>query len=82
MDIKIYHVKGCKISKTFIFNGYVLNINGEPIIDSIKRKCGKTLLCELTNEGFDYDIANIYAVPLTELSVGDLLLLTGVKIEY
>lgn len=80
-DIKVYYVKGCKISRTCIFSGFVLNVNEEPITDSIKRKVGTDkLLCELTNEGFEYDVMNLYQVPLTELSLGDLLLLDG-KIE-
>ena len=77
-DIKVYYIKGCKVSATYIFSGFVLNVDDESIIDSIKRKVGKSpLLCELTNEGFDYDIANLYQVPLSELSLGDLLLLDG-----
>ena len=77
-DIQVYYIKGCKVTRTFIFNGFVLNVNDEPITDSIKRKIGrKSLLCELTNEGFDYDIMNLYQVPVTELSLGDILLLNG-----
>jgi hypothetical protein len=80
-NIKVYYVKACKVNIKQIFSGFVLNVNEEPIIDSIKRKVGKkNLLCEVTNEGFDYDIVNLYQVPLTELSLGDLLLLDG-KIE-
>ena len=79
-DIKVYYVKGCKVSATYIFNGFVLNVNDEPITDSIKRKVGNKLLCELTNEGFDYDVVNLYQVPMSQLSLGDILLLDG-KIE-
>ena len=79
-DIKVYYVKGCKVSATYIFSGFVLNVNEEPITDSIKRKVGNRLLCELTNEGFEYDVVNLYQVPLSQLSLGDLLLLDG-KIE-
>ena len=80
-DIKVYYVMGCKVSVRYIFNGYVLNVNNEPIIDSIKGKVGeKNLLCELTNEGFEYNAVNLYQVPINELSLGDLLLLDG-KIE-
>lgn len=79
MNMKVYYVKGCKITNKFIFSGYVMNVNDEPIITSIKRKFGmNNILCELTNEGFDYDQANIYSVPLTELSLGDFLLITGI----
>jgi hypothetical protein len=77
-NIKIYYVKGCKVNIKTIFSGYIININDEPIIDSIKRKVQyKPLLCELTNEGFDYDLVNIYSIPLNELSLGDLLLILG-----
>ena len=77
-NIKVYYVKGCKVNISYIFSGYVLNVDDEPIIDSIKRKLARpNLLCEVTNEGFDYDIANLYSIPLSELSLGDLLLLFG-----
>ena len=47
-------------------------------IDSIKRKTGyKNLLCEMTNEGFDYDEVNINTVPVTQLSLGDILIAIG-----
>lgn len=76
--IKAYYVKGCKVSRVKIFTGYVLNIDNEPIIDSIKRKVGeKNLLCEITNEGFDYDFVELYSVPVTELSLGDIMIITG-----
>ena len=78
MEVTAYYVKGCKLDYKNIFTGYVLNLNDEPIIDSIKRKTGyKELLCEVSNEGFDYDKVNVYSVPLTELSVGDLMIITG-----
>ena len=80
MKVTAYYVKGCKLTHKNIFSGYVLNINNEPIIDSIKRKTGyksKSLLCELTNEGFDYDEVDMYSIPVTELSFGDLLIATG-----
>lgn len=76
--VKAYYVKGCKIDNKTIFSGYVFNIDNESIIDSIKRKVGKDdLLCELTGEGFDYDIVNIKTVPLTELTVGDYFIISG-----
>lgn len=76
--IKGYYVKGCKIDAKTIFSGYVLNVDDEPIIDSIKRKVVKdNLLCELTNEGFDYDYVAVATIPLTELTVGDYLLISG-----
>ena len=82
-DIKVYYVKGCKVSGTYIFNGFVLNVDDEPIIDSIKRKVDKlNLLCELTNEGFDYNTVSLYQVPMTELSLGDILLLDGYPCKY
>ena len=74
MKISAYYVKGCKLDNKNIYNGYVLNIDDEHILDSIKRKTGykdKSLLCELTNEGFDYDKVSIDTVPITELSIGD-----------
>lgn len=74
-DIKVYFVRGCKVSAKQIFNGFVLNVNDEPIIDSIKRKVGNNLLCELTNEGFEYDVVNLFQVPISQLSLGDMLLL-------
>ena len=78
MKIAAYYVKRCKLSYKDIFSGYVLNLDDESIIDSIKRKTGyKTLLCETTNEGFDYDQVNIYSIPITELSVGDFMIITG-----
>lgn len=78
--IKAYYVKGCKIDYKTIFTGYVLNIDDEPIIDSIKRKVAteNPLLCELTNEGFDYDYVKLTTIPLTELTVGDYLIISGV----
>lgn len=77
-NIKAYYVNGCKVDRRTIFSGYVLNVDNEPITDSIKRKVGVSkLLCELTNEGFDYNSVQIYTVPLTELSLGDILLITG-----
>ena len=76
--VKAYYVKGCKLSYKSIFSGYVLNINDESIIESIKRKTGyKNLLCEMTNEGFDYDEVNINTVPVTQLSLGDILIAIG-----
>ena len=77
-NIKAYYIKGCKIDYKTIFSGYVLNVNDEDIIDSIKRKVAKEkLLCELTNEGFDYDYVKITTIPLTELTLGDYLLISG-----
>jgi hypothetical protein len=77
-EVKLYVVSNCKVSYTEVWSGYVLNINDEPIIDSIKRKLGRTsLLCELTNEGFNYQIASLFSAPITEFSVGDIMLLNG-----
>ena len=77
-NVKAYYVKGCKVDNKTIFSGYVLNINNEPIIDTIKRKVGKkTLLCEISNESFEYDPALIYSIPITELSLGDIMIVTG-----
>ena len=75
-DIKAYYVKGCKINAKTIFSGYVLNINDEDILESIKRKVGYdgTLLCEITNEGFDYDLVSIYSIPVSNLTLGDFML--------
>ena len=76
MKITGYYVKGCKISRTEMFSGYILNKDDEPIIESIKRRLGvDNLLCELTNEGFEYDKVNVYSIPLTELCLGDYLML-------
>ena len=77
-NIKAYFVKGCKLSPKSIFSGYVLNIDDESIIDSIKRKTGyKSLLCEVSGEGFDYDPVPLYSIPASDLSLGDLMLITG-----
>ena len=38
--VQVYYVKGCKIDNKTIFSGYVLNVDDESIIDSIKRKIG------------------------------------------
>lgn len=76
--IRAYHVKGCKVDAKTIFTGYVLRIDEEPIIESIKRKVGvKNLLCEMTNEGFDYDYVDILTVPLRELTLGDYFIISG-----
>lgn len=76
--VNAYYVKGCKLDAKNIFSGYVLNINKEPITESIKRKTGyKSLLCELTNEGFDYNSVTLYSIPVTELTAGDIMLITG-----
>lgn len=78
LKIKAYYIKGCKIDFKTIFSGYVLNIDDEPITESIKRKTGaNALLCEVTNEGFDYDRVKLYSVPVTELSAGDIMMLSG-----
>lgn len=77
--IKGCYVKGCKIDYKTIFTGYVLNVDDEPIIDSIKRKVVKdNLLCELTNEGFDYNYVPLTTIPLSELTVGDYLLISSI----
>ena len=77
-NVKAYYVKGCKVDAKTIFSGYVLNVDDEPITESIKRKIGvKNLLCELTNEGFDYEYTNLLAIPLSELTVGDYFIISG-----
>ena len=77
-NVQAYYVKGCKIDNKTIFSGYVLNINDEPIIDSIKRKVGmRNLLCEISNEGFDYDVVDIFSIPVTELTLGDIMIILG-----
>ena len=81
-QLSAYYIKGCKISRTSIFSGYIINIDNEPILDSIKRRLGmgsNKFLCEITNEGFEYDKVNIYTVPITELCLGDFLLITGAR---
>ena len=76
--VKAYYIKGCKLSPKSIFSGYVLNINDEPIIESIKRKTGcKVLTCEITNEGFEYDVVPMYSIPMKELTLGDIMVVTG-----
>lgn len=80
MNIKAYKIKNCKINNKTIFSGYVLNVDDENILDSIKRKIGmkgKILLCEITNEGFEYNKVDIYSIPMTEISLGDFLLING-----
>ena len=80
MIVKAYKVKNCKVSNKKLFSGYVLNVDDENIIKSIKRKLGvESLLCEITNEGFDYDKVNIYSVPMTEMTLGDFMLINGDK---
>lgn len=75
IGIKLFKVTGCKVSKEKIFTGYVINVDNEPITDSIKRKVGvKALLCELTNEGFEYNQVRAYGIPLSELTLGDIVL--------
>lgn len=82
-NVKAYFVKGCKISYKRIFSGYILNLNDEPIIDSIKRKVGmESLLCEITNEGFDYESVDMYSIPVAELSLGDIMVITGNYCKY
>lgn len=77
-NVKAYYIKGCKLNAKSIFTGYVLNINDEPITESIKRKFGyKSLLCEITNEGFEYDLVPMYSIPVRELTLGDIMLVTG-----
>lgn len=77
-NVQGYYVKGCKIDYKTIFSGYVLNIHNESIIDSIKRKVGRNeLLCELTNEGFDYDEVSVFSIPIKELTVGDIMIING-----
>lgn len=77
--VKIYKVKGCKTTRGLIFNGYVCNINDEPIINSIRRKTGlDKLFCELTNEGFEYDeVTNPYSIPMSMLTLGDFMLINN-----
>lgn len=76
--VTAYYVKGCKISYKNIFSGYVLSIGNESIIDSIKRKVGmRNLLCEISNEGFDYDVVDIFSIPVTELTLGDIMIILG-----
>lgn len=76
--IKAYYIKRCKVDAKTIFSGYVLNVDDEPITESIKRKVGvKNLLCELTNEGFDYEYTSLLAIPLSELTVGDYFIISG-----
>ena len=76
--VNAYYIKGCKLDAKTIFTGYVLNIDNEPITESIKRKTGyNALLCEMTNEGFDYDSVSMYSIPMSELTLGDIMLMTG-----
>ena len=76
-NVTAYYVRGCKLDHKNIFNGYVLNIDNEQITESIKRKTGyKSLLCEITNEGFNYDPVRIYSIPVSELTLGDIMLVT------
>lgn len=79
INVKTYFVTGCKVTKSRIFNGYVINVNHEDITKSIARKMGtQKLLCETTWEGFDYHQVSPYSIPLTELTLGDLLLFNGI----
>lgn len=76
MKIKAYRVSGCKVSRTELWSGIVIKEEKETIIDAIKRRLGKeTLLCELTNEGFDYDEIYFNEITLNDISVADYLLI-------
>lgn len=77
-NIKAYNIRNCKISRFTIFSGVVLNINEEPIIDSVKRKVGlDKLFCETINEEIRYSEISLFSVSVSELTIGDLLLITG-----
>ncbi len=81
-SVKSYYIRGCKVDNKAIFNGYVFNIDDEPITESIKRKLNvNSLLCEITNEGFEYDPVDMYSIPFTELTIGDFMLLLGKKLK-
>lgn len=77
MKIKAYKVYNCKVSKTELWSGVVLKEEKETIIDAIKRRlCRETLLCEITNEGFDYDEIYFNEITLNDISIADYLLIT------
>jgi len=78
VSVSIYKITGCKVKSDYIFDGYVLRVNDEDITKSIRRKLDMgALLCEITNEGFEYNIASLFSVPITELSIGELLVIFG-----
>lgn len=77
MKIKAYRVHNCKVSKTELWSGVVLKEEKETIIDAIKRRlCKEKLLCEITNEGFDYDEIYFNEITLNDISIADYLLIT------
>lgn len=77
MRIKAYKIYNCKVSKTELWSGVVLKEEKETIIDAIKRRlCKEKLLCEITNEGFDYDEIYFNEITLNDISIADYLLIT------
>lgn len=77
MKLRAYRVSGCKVSRTELWNGIVIKEEKETIIDAIKRRlCKETLLCEITNEGFDYDEIYFNEITLNDISIADYLLIT------
>lgn len=77
MKLRAYRVSGCKVSRTELWNGVVIKEEKETIIDAIKRRlCKEALLCEMTNEGFDYDEIYFNEITLNDISIADYLLIT------
>lgn len=76
MKLRAYKVKGCKVSRTELWSGVVIKEEKETIIDAIKRRlCRKVVLCELTNEGFDYEEMSFNEITLNDISITDYLLI-------
>lgn len=76
MKLRAYRVSGCKVSRTELWNGVVIKEEKETIIDAIKRRlCKETLLCEITNEGFDYDEVYFNEITLNDISMADFILI-------
>lgn len=76
MKLRAYRVIGCKVSYTELWNGIIIKEEKETIIDAIKRRlCKETLLCEITNEGFDYDEIYFNEITLNDISIADCLLI-------
>lgn len=79
INLDFFNVRGCKVTSDMVFDGVVLRVGEENIIDSIKRHLGikGKLMCELTGETFGIDKADVYSVKLKDLVVGDLMVLLG-----
>lgn len=77
MIVEAYRVTNCKVAYDRLWSGIVIKKENEEITDAIKRRLGtKGLLCELTNEGFDYDLIPFNTITLQDISIIDYLYIT------